>query len=284
MLMRLAMFIIGLTTGLILFYSFNDYVFKRGDGVPILMYHEISPDSSKRYSVTPKNFRKQLEKLHQAGYATARLEDVLLNKESVRNKKVIVLRFDDSRRCHFNYIKDPQGKLIIDPDCVVGMMLDFYKEHPDFGCHGLFCVVATEEFHQPHLAVKKLRFLLDHGMEIGNHTYAHEHLVNATPADIDRIFGKAMEHWQKTLGEDAQKIKIIALPYGDVPLMPEARERLRCFSWQGQTYKPLGILHAGRKQRKRCPWVGSPRHEPHELPSFDVNNDNFNAIMKSLID
>lgn len=279
---HLAMFVIGLSTSLIFFYNFNAYVYKKSDGVPILMYHEITPDTSKRYSVTPDNFREQLKELYQAGYVTARLEDVLLNKESVRNKKVVILRFDDSRRCHFNYIKNDLGKLIIDPDCAVGIILDFYKEHPDFGCHALFCVVATEEFHQPNLAVDKLRFLLEHGMEIGNHTYAHEHLINTTAEDIDRIFGKAMEHWQQTLGEDAQKIKVIALPYGDVPLLPEAQERLRRFTWKDHTYAPLGILHAGRKHRKRCPWASSPNHKSYQLPSFDVNNNNFSSIMKSL--
>lgn len=279
---QLLQFVAGLFLSILLLYSFNLFVFQHSVGVPILMYHEITRDTAKRGSVTPDNFRGHLEQLHKAGYVTARLEDVLLNKESVRNKKVVVLRFDDSRRCHFNYLQDSQGNLTIDPDCAVGIILDFYKKHPDFGCHAIFCVVATEEFHQPHLAAKKLRFLLHNGMEIANHTYAHGRLINVTDDDIDAMFGKAMKHWHKTLKEDAHKIKILALPYGDVPLSPSALERLRRFTWQGITYTPLGILHAGRKQRKKCPWPDSPCFDPYTVPSFDVSNKTFENVMRSL--
>lgn len=247
-------------------------------GFAILMYHDISPKES-RFSVTPANFRKHLQALYDAGFVTSRLDDIINKRYSKTCKKYVVLRFDDSRKSQFRYIRDQQGSLIIDPECAVGIIIDFAKTHPGFGHHAVFCIVATEQFHQPRYAKQKLLYLLDNGMEIINHTFDHEPLVDATSEDIDNYFGKAMEIWEHLIGHRAQEITILAAPYGVLPRSAHARNRMKHFCWQDKWYKPSGVLCAGRRYHVLCPSPNCPQFNPFELPSFDVTNDNFDEIL-----
>jgi hypothetical protein len=238
--------------------------------------------SENRFSVTPELFRTHLEKLYQAGFVTAKLEDIMSKPEMVNNKKIVVLRFDDSRADQFRYVKDSNDALIVDPNCAVGILLDFYKAHPDFGKHAVFCVIALESFHQPRFIKEKHEFLLDHGLEIANHTYDHERLGHARADDVDREFGTAMVLWEKWLGPRAEEIKLIAPPFGAVPDSQAARERLQKFEWQGKQYKPLGILLAGRKYNYVCPYPTSKEFNRYALPSLEVTSKNFDEILREI--
>lgn len=249
--------------------------------IPILMYHSVK-DIDIRYAVKPDVFRSHLEKLYKAGYVTAKLEDIILNKSSIQGKKVVVLRFDDSRKSQFNYIKDQAGNWVIDPDCAVAIILDFYKKYPSFGHHAIFFVVPDEGFHQEELKKQKMEFLLDNGMEIGNHTYFHDNLANATVADIDRNFGKAMEYWYNLLGSKADAIKILATPYGILPKSITAQKRLLNFFWNNVSYKPIGIALAGGAHNILCPNPSSSQFDAFALPSLEVTNTNFDSILQRL--
>lgn len=247
--------------------------------IPILMYHGIS-DQEGRYNVSPEIFRQHLQKLCDLGFVTAKLEDVILNKENIKNKKIVILRFDDSRKNQFNYIKDHKGSWVINPECAVGIILDFYKKNPKFGKHAIFFVIPKEEFHQRRLTKKKMKFLLSQGMEIGNHTYYHDNLKNAQVEDVDRNFGQAMAYWEDMLGADADKIKILSTPYGVTPDDSLARERLRNFQWKNKTYKPIGILLAGKDNNKLCPIPNCKEFDCFAIPSLEVTNKNFDSIVQ----
>jgi peptidoglycan/xylan/chitin deacetylase (PgdA/CDA1 family) len=251
------------------------------NGIPILLYHSIDNKQS-RYSVSPDTFHHHLGKLYKAGYATVKLEDIVTDKYigKIKNKKPLVLRFDDSRRSHFRYIKDAQDNLVIDPTCAVGILLNFSQDHPDFGHHALFCIIAGEEFHQPRWVKQKITFLLNNGMEIANHSYHHNDLHHAQPEDIDKAFGQAMAHWHHTLGPLADAIKIIAPPFGSPPSSQEAKNRLKNFAWHNKQYKPLAIIYAGRKYTRLCPLPTSKEFDPFDLPSIEITHSNFDDILK----
>lgn len=254
-------------------------------GFAILMYHDIG-EKGGRFCVTPENFRRHLQALYDAGFVTSRLEDIIRKKYLPPDKETshrpFVLRFDDSRKSQFKLIRNADGNLIIDPNCALGILLDFAKTHPGFGAHAVFCVVATEQFHQPRYAKQKLLYLLDNGMEIVNHTFDHELLLDATPEDVDRAFGKAMEVWESLLGQRAQEITFIAPPCGILPRSARTRNRLKNYVWNNKHYKPKGILCAGRRYHVTCPLPDSPTFNPFELPSFDVTHENFYDILKRI--
>jgi hypothetical protein len=255
-------------------------------GFPILMYHDIG-EKGGRFCVTPENFRRHLQALYDAGFVTSRLDNIISHRSTPSDKKQtstrpVVLRFDDSRKSQFKLIRDQKGSLIIDPNCALGILLDFAKTHPGFGTHAVFCVIATEQFHQPRYAKQKLLYLLDNGMEIINHTFDHELLLDATPEGVDEAFGKAMEVWEALLGSRAQEITFIAPPCGVLPRSARTRNRLKNYVWNNKHYKPSGILCAGRRYHIMCPPSDSPSFNPFELPSFDVTNDNFDDILATI--
>lgn len=255
-------------------FKFNNY-----NGFPILMYHSIDYKNS-RYSVSPENFKNHLVQLYNAGYRTARLEDIILKKVDPEKEKLVVLRFDDSRLSHFKYIKDLNNNVKIDPNCALQILLEFYSQHPRFGKNALFCVIAQEEFHQPQYTKQKFEFLISNGMEIANHGFSHKNLVFANEEDIDNEFGKAMDYWYKKIGSFAQYIKIIALPYGKPPNSIKAKKRLECFSYANKIYNPLAILYAGVRYNRLCPYPTSSNFNPYEIPCIEVTNNNFDQIIK----
>ncbi len=250
--------------------------------IPILLYHDINTKES-RYSVPPNSFRSHLEKLWQAGFVTARLEDVLQNKENIRNKKIVLLRFDDSRRSQCNYIINEDGTHYLDPDCAAGILLEFYKTHPSFGKHALFCIIPLECFGQRKYCKDKCLFLLNEGMELVNHGFHHVDLTYATPEQIDANFGKAMNFWNSLLGpEKADAIISVATPYGTQPINKEAKLRLQCFSYQGKTYPQKAILYAGKNFNKTAHTPLCPHFDSYCLPALEVTNSNFDRILSRI--
>ena len=248
-------------------------------GIAILMYHHIDNKKS-RFSVSPQEFKEHLEKLFSAGFVTARLEDIIMRKPNLKNKKLVVLRFDDSKKSHIRYIKNTSGQRILDPECAVAILLDFYQKHPAFGKHALFCIVPHEEFHQPRYTTEKLLFLLSQSMELANHSYTHKKITYATVPDIDKEFGQAMAYWEQKIGPYAAAIKFVATPFGSRPLQVSAQKRLEEYSWAGKTYKPLGILYAGRRYTRLCSYPDDPAFDPYQLPSIEVTSTNFDTVLK----
>jgi peptidoglycan/xylan/chitin deacetylase (PgdA/CDA1 family) len=249
--------------------------------IPFLMYHHVTDKIKGRYYVTPAEFRSHLEKLYNAGFVTAPLRDILAKKRYLKNKKVVVLRFDGARFNQFNYIKDADGKLKINPQSAVGILLDFYKEHPKFGKNALF-VILPQGFEQPEYMKKKLEFLLDNGMELCNHGNKHIDLTKGSVADVDKEFGMAIDHWYKILGPRASEINTLATPFGAVPKNKEARERLKKFQYDGKTYPQKAVLFAGWGYNRVTPSPFSRDFDPHALPSIEVNAKDFDTLLASL--
>lgn len=250
-------------------------------GIPILMYHGISKRPG-RFNVKPDTFRSHLQKLYKAGYVTASLADVLAKNPSLKYKKIVLLRFDDSRRSQCNYIFDAQGKPFLDPDCATGIILDFYKKHPSFGKHAFFCLIPSMCFQQPRYCKQKLLFLLNEGMELVNHGFDHLRIADAQPATIDNNFGRAMAFWDTLLGPTAEVINCVAPPFGSQPSLPEAKKRLRCFEYNGKSYPQAAIVYAGRKYHHAAHSPFCKNFDPYDLPSFEVTEDNFDEILALL--
>lgn len=243
--------------------------------IPILTFHEINYGPSK-CSTTPENFEKYLSQLYKLNYKTAKLSDVLANKENFKNQKIVILRFDDATQDHFNYIEDKNKNLVVDPKCAVGILLGFYQMHPDFGKNAIFFMNARNEFGQPNLVKKKIEFLMEQDMEIGNHGFYHDFLKNYTIKDIDQNFGQSMAYWTDILGNSAKKINIIATPYGSRPKNKQVEERLKAFAWNNKTYKTLGILYTYET------FLDLENFDQFNLPSFNATNSTFKKIIKKL--
>lgn len=263
-----------------LYNSVNSETFKqtrKQDKIPILLYHHINTKNS-RFSVSPENFRKQLQKLYDAGFVTVKLEEVIENRLP-RDRRAVVITFDDGNISQFNY-KNGQ----IDRDSAVGILNEFYEKHPDFGRHAIFFLAPGTRnmvFGQRGMEKKKLEELLRNEMEIGNHTFTHERFINASPDFVAYQLGAAMQKFESYIGRDAENIRIVALPFGDVPKNAQAQRNFREFDYKGRHYRNIGIRFAYGRYNRYCSSPESDEFNPYELPSLEVTNTNIDTLIKN---
>jgi peptidoglycan/xylan/chitin deacetylase (PgdA/CDA1 family) len=131
----------------------------------------------------------------------------------------VVLTFDDSSPGQFRYL-DRNGEPVLDPDCAVGILEAFEREHPEFGRAATFYVLPGADppnrlFDQPGQATRKLRYLASHGYEIGNHTLWHADLSRYPEPVVRRQLAEAVAWIQRHV--PGYEPRTLALPMGRFP-------------------------------------------------------------------
>ena len=187
--------------------------------VMILEYHKID-QPEERWTRTPDNFRRDLRRLWEKGYRLIALTDYLEGKISVpRGTTPAILTFDDSSPGQFRYL-ERAGEPVLDPECGLGILEAFAREHPEFGRAATFYVLPGANppnrlFNQPQWAGKKLAYLAANGYEIGNHTLWHANLARY-PEDVVRKQIAGAQEWVARSVPD-YKLRTLALPMGAYP-------------------------------------------------------------------
>jgi len=187
--------------------------------VMILEYHKIDRPEE-RWTRTPENFRRDLERLWAGGYRLVALGDYLDGRVDLpRGTTPVVLTFDDSSPGQFRYL-ERNGELAIDPECAVGILEAFDRGHPGFGHAATFYVLPGADppnrlFNQPAWAGQKLRYLASRGYEIGNHTLWHANLARYSE-DVVRSQIATAQQWIQRHVPDYRP-RTIALPMGAYP-------------------------------------------------------------------
>lgn len=186
--------------------------------VMVLEYHMIGPEDAStnygRWTRSPENFRGDLETLYAEGYRCVSLKDYVTNNVTTEpGFTPVIFTFDDSTNSQFNYIIE-NGSPVIDPDCAVGIMEDFSRQHPDFHMTATFYVLPSL-FGQEEYAGMKLQYLADHGYDIGNHTVSHTALSKLTSEKAVQEIAGNIDMVRKYL--PGYEEKSIALPLGEEP-------------------------------------------------------------------
>ena len=193
--------------------------------VMILEYHKIDTPEA-RWTRTPENFRRDLQRLWERGYRTVALNDYLDGKIALpAGTTPLILTFDDSSPGQFRYIQrgnDGQrgSDWIIDPECGIGILEAFAREHPGFGHAATFYVLPGANppnrlFNQPELATRKLQYLASQGYEIGNHSLWHAELGRYSEAVVREQLAGAQEWVQRHV--PGYRFRTLALPLGSYP-------------------------------------------------------------------
>ncbi|MEJ8553546.1 polysaccharide deacetylase family protein [Tepidibacter sp. Z1-5] len=181
--------------------------------IMVLMYHNIGQDES-TWVRTPDNFRKDLNTLYKKGYRAIRLNDYVSGNI---NTKVgftpVVITFDDGNENNFR-VFEKDGNIKIDPNCAVGILEDFKKSHPDFDTTATF-FLNSNIFNQPEYVDYKLKFLLENGYDIGNHTSYHTDLSKSDKDTIQNTIVQEIEVINKYIKD--YPINTLALPFGGKP-------------------------------------------------------------------
>jgi peptidoglycan/xylan/chitin deacetylase (PgdA/CDA1 family) len=187
--------------------------------VPILCYHRIDEPEA-RWTRTPANLRADLEQLWTRGYRPVALRDLVAGRIDVpRGMTPVVLTFDDSSPGQFRYV-ERDGKLVIDPRCAIGILEAFAREHPGFRSTATFYVLPQANppnrmFNQPAYATQKLRYLSEHGYEIGNHTLWHADLSRYAESTVREQIARAQEWIGRAV--PGYQVRTLALPMGSFP-------------------------------------------------------------------
>lgn len=230
--------------------------------VLILEYHRVGP-AEERWARSYANFRRDLETLYAKGYRLIGLNDFLANRIAVpAGYSPLILTFDDSSDSQFRYIASG-GELKVDPNSALGMLEEFYTRHPDFGLKATFFVLPAaappnDLFNQPAYAQRKLQYLVQRGLEIGNHTYWHQPLGQVDNSEAQQQLALAAKAIQEAV--PGYRVTSLALPQGEFPRDPAVAIR---GSYQGFAYQHQAILLVGAEP---APSPNRRDYDPYSLP------------------
>lgn len=191
--------------------------------IPIMMYHGIENVESTNYiggnvdkdgyNRSVEAFKNDLEFYYNEGYRMIRLVDYTNGKINTElGKSPIILTFDDGNKNNFNVTGiDESGNLIIDPNCAIGILESFKKKYPDYNVTATFFVMDNL-FNQSEFDEEKLKWLVENGYDVGNHTKNHINYRNATALESQNATGYIYEKLESII--PGKYVKIVALPYG----------------------------------------------------------------------
>jgi peptidoglycan/xylan/chitin deacetylase (PgdA/CDA1 family) len=124
--------------------------------------------------------------MYAAHWYPVNMRDVLTSHIQVpAGKTPVVLTFDDARGSQFRYL--PDGAT--DPNCAVGILEAFHRQHPDWPLRATFYVLPKSAwnpvpFWQPGQETKKLRALVADGFEVANHSTTHRMMTHLSGTEL----------------------------------------------------------------------------------------------------
>lgn len=208
--------------------------------IMILMYHVIGAEKEAPWIQTIENFQRDLETLYEEGYSLLALSDYLENNIQVpAGKTPVIMTFDDGTAGHLRYLEKPDGQLEIDPQCAVGALLAFAKEHPDFG-HVATFFINDAPFGQSKYSEQKIKDLVELGFEIGNHTLTHPKLNQLSDEEIQKELALLAQMVTKIV--PGYQVNSLALPFGLAPKNSILAHKGEYGDYQ---YEHAGILRVG---------------------------------------
>lgn len=210
--------------------------------VMVIMYHSLG-EKEAYYVSTPEILRQNLKDLYERDYVLVSFRDFVNNTMDIpAGKTPVVLTFDDGHRTNFNVIEEA-GELTIDPDSVVGIIDNFYKEHPEFGRAATFFLNSNISFSQVEHKAFKLNYLIENGYDVGSHSYGHEDLTTLDAEGIQKTLGKNVQSIEEVLKD--YTVDTLSLPFGKRPKDPNLESYVFEGSYEGEPYAFKAVVNVG---------------------------------------
>lgn len=238
--------------------------------IPILEYHLIGAENG-RWTVTAEQLRKDMELLWQRGYRPITMIEYLDRSFDLpAGTSPVVFTFDDASPGQFRYV-EKNGQLEIDPNSAVGVWLDFAKSHPGWGNKGVFCVLSGAEAGRSFFGNKgiegqktewrhqKIKFLVDQGFEVCNHTLWHATLSKYDDAMVQEQIARLQLAVDSAV--PGYRIRTFALPLGEWP-------KNRALAHRGSWTDPKTGKRTEYQNDAILRVSGGPAPGPHD-PAYD---------------
>lgn len=221
----------------------------------IAEYHHIREGKS-TMERSGKLLRRDLERLYKLGFRPINVTQYLSGKFDLPSgASPVILTFDDANPSQV--VMTPDGKL--DPECGLGILEAFSKEHPDFPPKAVFFVLP-ELWGQPSLRAKKVELIQSWGGEVANHTITHPNLSKLSDQKVkEEILGS-----YKLLEPYLGKPNYLALPLG---ISPKNKSLLRSFDEGGRNYQLDAVFLVGANP---APTPGSPKFDKYRIPRIQA--------------
>lgn len=272
--------------------EYAQYGVDESGNVPVMMYHGIYSDIASAdteyvggnvdydgYQRTGEAFRGDLDFYYQNGYRMVRLTDYVDGNIDVEGgKSPLILTFDDGLQNNISVTGlDENGEIILDPGCAVAIMEEYKEKYPDFNVTATF-FVEGQLFRQPDYDAQILQWLVEHGYDVGNHTYSHPDFTEIDTATASSEVGIVYNLLDDII--PGKYVNIVALPFGspyeyDHPNMPYIYDS----EFNGKSFHTKASLRVGW-EADYSPF--SDYFTPNfikRIRAYDNNGENFDIQM-----
>lgn len=259
--------------------------------VPIMMYHGIREKTSNStgtvggnvdkdgYNRTPEAFREDLEFYYENGYEMIRLDDYIngIVKASY-GKSPIIITFDDGNEDNIKVTDlDDNGNIIIDKNSAVGILEEFKKKHPDTSVTATFFVNGGI-FNQSEYNDKILKWMVDNGYDIGNHTQTHLDIKKSSSDRVQKEIAYVYDELEKVI--PGKYVKIIALPFGSPYVKSHDNFKyVLSTEYNGKTYETEAALRVGWEPEVSCFNKDFDKTFLKRCRAYDNNGKEFDITM-----
>ena len=187
--------------------------------VLVVEWHKIQ-DVDGRWENSLATFRAQLRTLYDRGYRPVSAAEFIEGTFPIpAGTTPVLLTFDDSYKEHLFFGADASSP---HPDSAVGILQAMEAEDPTWRARAVFSYYWPYPFRETdrELIERKLRYLVDNGFDLANHTYTHDDLSELSDADVVANLARAEAELASVVGDD-YRVRVMTLTQGIWPDNPD---------------------------------------------------------------
>jgi len=223
--------------------------------LPILMYHNVTSNTaeSKGLTIAIEQLEKQLHYLSQNGFMSYFVSE-LLTKTTLPQKSII-LTFDDVTQNQLLYAMPLLEKYRMKATFFVPFA---YVGKSDLWNHSSEKIMTVAQLKQLNPAV----------IELGHHSFAHDHYSNLSPEQVQEDFDQSFSFIAQN---NIAVAPVLAYPYGNFPREKNQKEVF--FSILQKNNIQLGLRIGNRVNR-------FPFKSKYELQRIDIKGEDSMFVFK----